>query len=647
MLSNNRYYRRTVKDVESGFTYLNSGFMRKTFLSSMRALIYRLETGMVRNACLTDEIYKDNRVYQPTLCRSTTDLEADFQERLEHIQNEYGTGNTEPIVKEIIETMMSVRSTSTTIQTLKSMKKCIKLVNQIDHFISNCISYVNFSTRSGKIVLLIDLSNDDVSVLKYDCLDKSQFINLASQLMQQVRHENRKPTIDEYVAQQVGFQMVTFHGDVNAPIVPWGNSGFRKIQTQASITDPGYGHLTGTVNKMSYLIGTNVHVEFLERGAENNREKVEPYRLPDLATIGKIKMAVGTDTSVSSYVGRPMFENSFDDSFIKTVHTTIGVCSAIFMNGLSECKIAIERMTVTQAIKFMRAVSANVVRDEDLQILAAAFCINYPLTDDRPETKSRNHGHPKIIRDRMEIAKLGIQIAKSGHFDKVTFDGTANWYPSDPIMTQLGYKNALTLVHTAHSIGLITYFSAGFRFKNLPDIVLSGTDGIGLGGAQILRFMDKENGNQGPFKSENIEKILNINQKTAQSILGQGSILLCRLDQMYFELSLPIKFEAMRDELFKALLVKDIRTVSRLFKQAREITELPIDLVHPLSAWASRLIDNKDSCNAFRDIAIPDKNEIVKSLDTNMRNHDYGQLHDILYELKMNHVSEKTMRLIS
>jgi len=72
MLSNNRYYRRTVKDVESGFTYLNSGFMRKTFLSSMRALIYRLETGMVRNACLTDEIYKDNRVYQPTLCRSTT-----------------------------------------------------------------------------------------------------------------------------------------------------------------------------------------------------------------------------------------------------------------------------------------------------------------------------------------------------------------------------------------------------------------------------------------------------------------------------------------------------------------------------------------------------------------------------------------------
>ena len=143
-----------------------------------------------------------------------------------------------------------------------------------------------------------------------------------------------------------------------------GNSGFRKIQTQASITDPGLGHLTGTIRKMDYINGTNVHIEYLERGEENDREVVEPYRLPDLATIGKVKMSVGKDTSVSSYVGRPMFENTFDNSFIKSVHTTIAVCSSIFMNGLSECKVAIERMTVSQAIKFMRVVSANVVRDE-------------------------------------------------------------------------------------------------------------------------------------------------------------------------------------------------------------------------------------------------------------------------------------------
>ena len=186
------------------------------------------------------------------------------------------------------------------------------------------------------MVLLVDLDSANVAELKYARLDKNQFINLTSQLVQKIRREKRQPTIDEYMAEQVGFQMVSICGDVNAPIVPWGNSGFRQVQSQASITDPGLGHLTGTVNKMSYLNGTNVHVEFLERGSETDREKVEPYKLPDLATIGKIKMAVGTDTSVSSYVGRPMFENDFSDSFVKTVHTTIGVCSAILMNVLYE-----------------------------------------------------------------------------------------------------------------------------------------------------------------------------------------------------------------------------------------------------------------------------------------------------------------------
>ncbi|WP_336206717.1 hypothetical protein, partial [Leuconostoc suionicum] len=85
-----------------------------------------------------------------------------------------------------------------------------------------------------------------------------------------------------------------------------------------------------------------------------------------------------------------------------------------------------------------------------------------------------------------------------------------------------------------------------FRFKHLPDIVLTGTDGIGLGGAQILRFMDKRNGYQGPFKKSHVTKILNINRKTASSVLGQGAQLLVRLDQMHFEQSLPLEYEPNR-----------------------------------------------------------------------------------------------------
>ncbi|EGS36320.1 conserved domain protein [Limosilactobacillus oris F0423] len=126
----------------------------------------------------------------------------------------------------------------------------------------------------------------------------------------------------------------------------------------------------------------------------------------------------------------------------------------------------------------------------------------------------------------MEIAKLGIEIAKKGDFDKVTFDGTANWYPSDPIMEQLGYKNSLKLVHMAHEKGLLTYFSAGFRFKHLTDIVQTGTDGIGLGGAQILRFMDSKNGYQDPFKQENVKKFLISTKKLQTTLLVKDPFFL-------------------------------------------------------------------------------------------------------------------------
>lgn len=274
----------------------------------------------------------------------------------------------------------------------------LKEINYVMPFLSsNKTGYANLINKYDRLLLLVDLktSQQNNSTLNYPELDNAKFINLASLLDMEIRHENRNPTLHEYLTRQIAYEIINIRGYNEAPIVPWGNSGFRKIQTQASITDPGLGHLTGTIRKMDYINGTNVHIEYLERGEENEREVVEPYRLPDLATIGKVKMRVGKDTSVSSYVGRPMFENTFDNSFIKSVHTTIAVCSSIFMNGLSECKVAIERMTVSQAIKFMRVVSANVVRDESLQVLAAAFCVNYPLIDDREATLQSNNGMPK------------------------------------------------------------------------------------------------------------------------------------------------------------------------------------------------------------------------------------------------------------
>ena len=531
MIENDRYYRRYVKDINSGYIYLQTGLVKKAILNSLFEIKYRLTIQIAKDKKFTDQTFFKDSAYMPVVDKTPTKYAKRLIEDYTHLQTLYQDANTTKIVNTISDFLSTIVDYVDIHELTNAYLKLLKQINIVVPFLSsNKSGYANLINKHERLLLLVDLKSNSANntSLNYDRLDNAKFINLASLLDTLIRHENRNPTFQEYLARQIAFEMINIRGYNEAPIVPWGNSGFRKIQTQASITDPGLGHLTGTIRKMEFINGTNVQIEYLERGQENDREVVEPYRLPDLATIGKVKMSVGKDTSVSSYVGRPMFEDTFENSFIKSVHTTIAVCSSIFMNGLSECKVAIERMTVSQAIKFMQTVSANVIRDESLQVLAAAFCINYPLIDDRPTTLANNNGKAKRITDKTEIAKLGIEIAKAGNFDKVTFDGTANWYPSDPIMEQLGYKNSLVLVHKAHERGLLTYFSAGFRFKHLTDIVQTGTDGIGLGGAQILRFMDSKNGYQDPFKQENIKKFLILIRKLHIVLLDK--VLSCFLD---------------------------------------------------------------------------------------------------------------------
>ena len=639
MIENDRYYRRYVKDVKSGYIFLQTGLVKNAILDSIFEINYRLTIQIAKDKKFTDQTFFKDTPYTPVFDKTPSKYSKRLIKQIDHLQNLYKDNNISDLVNNISSFLKEIDGITDVQKLTHDYLNLLKEINYVMPFLSsNKTGYANLINKYDRLLLLVDLktSQQNNSTLNYPELDNAKFINLASLLDMEIRHENRNPTLHEYLTRQIAYEMINIRGYNEAPIVPWGNSGFRKIQTQASITDPGLGHLTGTIRKMDYINGTNVHIEYLERGEENDREVVEPYRLPDLATIGKVKMSVGKDTSVSSYVGRPMFENTFDNSFIKSVHTTIAVCSSIFMNGLSECKVAIERMTVSQAIKFMRVVSANVVRDESLQVLAAAFCVNYPLIDDREATLQSNNGMPKKITDRMEIAKLGIEIAKKGNFDKVMFDGTANWYPSDPIMEQLGYKNSLKLVHMAHEKGLLTYFSAGFRFKHLTDIVQTGTDGIGLGGAQILRFMDPKNGYQDPFKQENVKKILDINQKAANNIVGQGSILLTRLDRMYFEGSLPSWAEGQRNNLYIALLNKDEQSISNVLDDLQEIMQLPIDLVHPLVAWAQRLISNENDAIVFTNMEQSLKEHYINLLKRHITHHDYNELNSVLKEIISN-----------
>ena len=623
---NGRYYYSRHQQLKNGFKKFTITDYKISIVNSFFELSYRIYSQVVSDNNLSDSQFKKSSAYSPKTSDNYKNNIHIIIKNLNELSNQYISTKLDLIIESVKIFLLKIDSYNSLYDLINSYKRVLLQINEFTGFIMNKSSnYVKLDTNTGKIKF-----NLNTNCTENIQLDGSGFLNLISCLFENQRHEQRLPFFDEYVSLQMAFYIISKQGFINSDIVPWGNSGFREIQTQASITDPGMGHIVGTTENLGNLNGTNVHIEFLERGKQNNREKVEPYRLPDLRKIAEVKLLTGRDTSVSSYVGRPMFEDSFDNSFIKTVHTTISVCSSIFMNGLSECKVAIERMTTTQAIKFMKAVSSNVIRDRSTQILAAAFCINYPIIDNRPNVLEHHGGKPIKVYKRMDLAKLGIELAKDGGFEKVTFDGTANEYPSLPIMEQLGFKNALELVHLAHEKGLITYFSAGFRFKHLHDIVLNGTDGIGLGGAQILRYMDFSNGYQGPFKKENIEKILEINKKASNTLLGKGSLLLCRLDEMFYEKSISEKENIDRDVLFNALQHQDEKLVKKIIENNNSIMAMAPDVDNPEICKAKRIIKNKDNCLLFKDKDNNEKNIIVQKLNGYIKNKDFI---GIMYEL--------------
>jgi len=142
-------------------------------------------------------------------------------------------------------------------------------------------------------------------------------------------------------------------------------------------------------------------------------------------------------TDMQYFVGRRVKDSTsgrFDLDFIKIVNLTSAACSAAFQLGAAETKVAMDTLTASEAIAYMRALSGHVLRNHK-QILSAAFNLNTPLVDDLAEADAQ--GDYPVITDNIEIGRRGIELAALGGFDKVTFDGAADTYPSECIVSPL------------------------------------------------------------------------------------------------------------------------------------------------------------------------------------------------------------------
>lgn len=405
-------------------------------------------------------------------------------------------------------------------------------------------------------------------------IEDTQFLTLVSHLNEQLREKGVRPTPVEQTSINAAYAILSKGATLRGSYKSLGISGFRKIHTYLFNTNPGEGHIAVTCNDLQLMKGTAVHIEHIDRDKEFDKEKVEPYRLPAKINAAKVRLHIGSDAPCTAYIGRPVFENgNFSLDVLKSVHMTANTCSAKFMNGIADCKIGMERMTATEAIKFMRYVVGNVLRDRSRQYLAAAFNINTPIIDDRPETLELNSESPVMLTNRMEIARLAIELTKQGGFERVTWDGASNEVPSVPILGQLSHEQVAMLVHEAHKRGLQTYISAGLQPCHMRDAVLTGVDGVGIGTS--LHYIDPETKLMGALKPEAILEALRIRDEAEASIKGKAAILLARLDRMLFEGSLPEEDEPHRASLYEAVLAGDEQQSQKVMDKLTHIMAIP------------------------------------------------------------------------
>ncbi len=403
-----------------------------------------------------------------------------------------------------------------------------------------------------------------------DDIEHTRFITLVSRLNEQLREKGVRPTPVEQITINAAYVILSKRANLRGSYKSLGVSGFRKIHTYLFNTNPGEGHIAVTCNDLQLMRGTAVHIEHIDRDRLFDKEKIEPYRLPATINAAKVRLHVGSHAPCTAYIGRPIFESRiFSLDLLKSVHKTASACTAMFMNGIADCKIGMERMTATEAIQFMRYVAGNVIRDRSRQYLAAAFNINTPIVDDRPETLELHSGVPVTLINRMEIARLAIELTKQGRFERVTWDGASNEVPSVPILGQLSHEQVAMLVHEAHKRGLQTYISAGLESHHMRDAVLTGVDGVGIGTS--LHYIDPETKLMGALKPEAIREALRIRDEAEASIGGKAAILLARLDRMLFEGSLPEEDEPHRASLYEAVLARDLQQAQKVMNKLAQI----------------------------------------------------------------------------
>lgn len=416
-------------------------------------------------------------------------------------------------------------------------------------------------------------------------LQNKEYLSYIMSICKDARERSRDFTSSEMCGIWSAYTLIKKGTTLDFAYSGLGTSGFRNgHHTLIFTTDPGDDHIRITSRSKDLMDGIAAHVEHIDRDKISSKELVEAYRLPAAVNAAKVRLHISDSTPVTAFIGRPVFENgseekdkptpNYEMDALKSVHMSASACSAMFQNGVADCKIAIERMYLKDAISFMKSVAGNVFRTHGKQTLAAAFNLNTSYYDDMYHPcVSRENCY--ILTDPYEIAQIAIKVAVDGGFDRVTWDGASDQIPSKPIIDQLSHEQFVTLVHTAHENGLQTYFSAGLEAEHVERCVYTAVDGLGIGTS--LHFIDSETKLMGAFNPNAIKAVLNARNRAEATIKGRGAILLAKLDRLYFEKILTDEENEKRKILFDAICKQDENKISEMIKNTAYIVSMTED----------------------------------------------------------------------
>lgn len=503
-------------------------------------------------------------------------------------------------------------------------------------------TYMELSASKSRI--FINIKMDDITENRRlgeefrDSMNDKQYLFDIMRLCQDARERDRDFKPSEVSGVWSAYTLIKKGTTLDFAYKGLGTSGFREgHHTLIFTTDPGDDHIRITSHSKELMEGIAAHVEHIDRDKVSSKELVEAYRLPAAINAAKVRMHIGDSVPVTAFIGRPVFENgnveknrpteNYEMDQLKSVHMSAGACSAMFQNGVADCKLAIERMYLKDAVSFMKSVVGNVLRTIGKQTLAAAFNINTAYYDNLYNTEKEAE-ECYMVKDRFEIAQMAIKVAVDGGFDRVTWDGASNQIPSEPIIDQLTHQQFTYLVHTAHENGLQTYFSAGLEAEHVERCIYTGVDGLGIGTS--LHFIDPETKLMGAFDPKAIKAVLDARDHAEETLRGRAAILLARLDRLHYENLLIDAEENIREQLYQAVCNIEEASMASIVEDERlqRVVEMDLSDGNTILDRGQRTLAFAKQNGTFFDAVQ------IKRLEKLIKNHDVDALRQLFTELQ-------------